>query len=137
MSDKIYRTIAFGSTQHKYWLITVPQILKIFILDQHIIVLKKSNQISVNIVLGFSPIYIQKRTILLPNSTKNVNFLSYLYKTWRIYHNTIPNETNSIFYHTYFVYSIIPSSNFQLCTNLSRFYSRNPRTPTNHSVAIE
>ena len=42
-----------------------------------------------------------------------------------------------LFYHTYFLYSIISPSNFQLCTNLSRSYSRNPRPPANHSAIAE
>ena len=42
-----------------------------------------------------------------------------------------------LFYHTYFLYSIISPSNFQLCTNLSRSYSRNPRPPANNSASAE
>ena len=41
------------------------------------------------------------------------------------------------FYHTHFLYSIILPLNFHLCTNLSIYYTRNPRTPANHSAAAE
>ena len=81
------------------------------------------------------------------HTTKHNNTIPYLPKmtmssalfTKHDLPSTIQSQTKQIlfFYHTYFLYSIIPSSNFYLCNNLSSIYSRNPRTPANHSVSIE
>ena len=49
----------------------------------------------------------------------------------------IRQKKHSNFLPYIFLYSIISPSNFQLCTNLSRSYSRNPRPPANHSAAAE
>ena len=112
--------------------------LKKSIVDQLIVVLKKSNQLSVNTVLGFSPILQTKRTILLPNIyQKRKCSQLFIQNMTYLPHDTIQNEKNSIFLPYIFLYSIFPSSNFHLYTNLSIFYSRNPRTPENHSVATE
>ena len=137
MRDQLYCSIAFRSTKNQCWIITV---LPIFKHDYYRIVYYSTEKIQPDICqYRFS-----FQSHLHPNKNNNTTQCMEKKTYSDIYAQThvqtaTQSQTKQIlfFYHTYFLYSIIPSSNFYLCNNLSSFYSRNPRTPANHSVSIE
>ena len=139
LNDRMYRTIAFGSTQHQYCLITVPQILNNVYLKIVYFRTEKFNQIYVNIVLGFSPTYIYKeQQHYYPISNKQKNCTQIVIQ--HMIHLPQYNPKRDKFYlFTIYLFCIVLFHRLilHLYTNLSRFYSRNPRTPANHSVAAE
>ena len=136
MSDQFFHSIASSSTPHQCWIITVIQILN----HDYFRTVYHSTE---NIESDICQYSFRFQSHLHPKNNNTTQCLQKKTLYSDVYAQTyvpsaIQSQTKQIlfFYHTYFLYSIIPSTNFQLCTNLSRFYSRNPRTPANHSMAI-
>ena len=125
-------------SQHQCWFLTVPQILYKFYLGTVYFRTEKIHSDICHYSFRFqSHLHAQKNittTHYLPSTILYSAISSKHYAP-----TTVQSQTTQIlfFYHTYFLYSNIISPNFQLYTNLSRSYSRNPWTPANHSMAPE